>query len=318
MSEAKSISFSQRILALLQLMRLANVFTAISNVWMGYLLAMRSFEPGLLLFGFTLCSGLLYTAGMVLNDAMDAKIDAKERPDRPIPSGRVSLRVAHVLGWFLLILGLAVSFLLSILCSSAAPGLIAWALSVLIVGYNSSLKHTSLGPLVLGICRALNVLLGMSPLIVQFGVLDFVLVDLPISPALGIGCFVWGIGWFARQEHTTSHRGTLSLGALLMAAGIIVVATGPWWDKPASRLIVESWFWFGMWLLLLSVLLRSILHAVKQPSPELVQKAVVTALMLLIPIDAVICCGYVGWQPACVVLALMIPSKILSPWMKLT
>ncbi|MEM1444595.1 MAG: UbiA family prenyltransferase [Planctomycetota bacterium] len=48
---------------------------------------------------------LLYTAGMVLNDAFDAKIDAKERPSRPIPSGRVSRRTAFTAGLAMLALG---------------------------------------------------------------------------------------------------------------------------------------------------------------------------------------------------------------------
>ena len=29
---------------------------------------------------------------MVLNDVFDAEVDARERPERPIPSGRVSLQ----------------------------------------------------------------------------------------------------------------------------------------------------------------------------------------------------------------------------------
>ena len=38
-------------------------------------------------------------AGIVLNDVFDAQIDAAERPQRPIPSGRVSLATARIAGW---------------------------------------------------------------------------------------------------------------------------------------------------------------------------------------------------------------------------
>ena len=40
----------------------------------------------------------LYAAGMVLNDAFDAELDARERPERPIPSGRISRSRHGVLG----------------------------------------------------------------------------------------------------------------------------------------------------------------------------------------------------------------------------
>ena len=43
---------------------------------------------------------------MVLNDVFDLEIDRRERPERPLPSGRVSLRAARLLGWTLLVLGM--------------------------------------------------------------------------------------------------------------------------------------------------------------------------------------------------------------------
>ena len=93
-------------LAYLQLFRLPNVFTAIADVLMGYLLVHRVLEPSdtfpLLLL--VLASSLIYTAGMVLNDVFDYQVDCQERPQRPLPSGRISLGRARLLG--LLMLGL--------------------------------------------------------------------------------------------------------------------------------------------------------------------------------------------------------------------
>ena len=48
----------------------------------------------------------IYAAGIALNDVFDYEIDRVERPNRPLPSGRVSRRFASVLGWGLLILGI--------------------------------------------------------------------------------------------------------------------------------------------------------------------------------------------------------------------
>src|SRR5262249_3783658 len=88
----------QTLLAWLQLCRFAAVFTAMADIFLGYLLRHVDLEPardfGLLLAS----SSCLYLAGMVFNDVFDRAIDAIERPKRPIPSGRVPVRGAVVLG----------------------------------------------------------------------------------------------------------------------------------------------------------------------------------------------------------------------------
>mgnify|MGYP000880617553 CR=1 FL=1 len=77
----------------IQLIRPSNVLTAISDVLAGVALACLFLnvdlpaQSNLLLI--TLSSMLLYTGGIVLNDVFDAKLDATERPERPIPSGKV-------------------------------------------------------------------------------------------------------------------------------------------------------------------------------------------------------------------------------------
>ena len=50
---------------------------------------------------------LFYVAGMYLNDAYDAEIDARERPERPIPSGRVGAETVFTAGFAMMALGLA-------------------------------------------------------------------------------------------------------------------------------------------------------------------------------------------------------------------
>ncbi|MBR4318381.1 MAG: UbiA family prenyltransferase [Kiritimatiellae bacterium] len=69
-----------------ELLRLPNLFTVPGDILAGWVLAgMRGAFPVLPIIA-SLC---LYSAGLLLNDACDAKIDAHERPSRPIPSGRV-------------------------------------------------------------------------------------------------------------------------------------------------------------------------------------------------------------------------------------
>ena len=87
--------------AVWRLCRIPNVFTAFANVVAGVLLARRGrFQRGDLLL--VAASGCLYLAGMVLNDFFDRRIDAVERPTRPIPAGEVPAAAAALLGFALL------------------------------------------------------------------------------------------------------------------------------------------------------------------------------------------------------------------------
>ena len=80
--------------AWLQLMRLPNVFTAAADVMMGYLVTHGTLRPASHFALLAAASCLLYLSGMILNDVFDAEVDAKERPERPIPSGRITHRAA--------------------------------------------------------------------------------------------------------------------------------------------------------------------------------------------------------------------------------
>jgi 4-hydroxybenzoate polyprenyltransferase len=142
--------------ALLRLFRIPNVFTAFSNVVAGVGLARRgAFEPrDLALVG---ASGALYLAGMVWNDYYDRAIDAEERPDRPIPAGEVTPTAAAAIGGSLLGLGLALAAWHGIW-----PMVVTVALTGSILLYDAQLKDTRWGPLAMGVCRTLNVGLGLS------------------------------------------------------------------------------------------------------------------------------------------------------------
>jgi 4-hydroxybenzoate polyprenyltransferase len=142
--------------AYLRLARLPNVFTSMADVLAGLALARggRIALTDLLLVG---ASGLLYPAGMVLNDFFDRHLDAAERPERPIPSGQVSARAAGLLGFALLAAGVGVAAM------AGLPSLLtAVALAAAIVLYDAVAKATIAGPFVMGACRALNVGLGLS------------------------------------------------------------------------------------------------------------------------------------------------------------
>ena len=81
----------------LVLIRIPNLFTSPSNVIVGFsqLVLLNNANWATLLI-LILTSLLLYTVGIVLNDYIDRQIDRRERPTRPLPSGRISARSALV------------------------------------------------------------------------------------------------------------------------------------------------------------------------------------------------------------------------------
>jgi 4-hydroxybenzoate polyprenyltransferase len=108
--------------------------------------------------GLALSSVCLYWAGMAANDWADRDLDAVERPERPIPSGRVAPSDALAVAGSLTAAGLAVAAL--------AGGRRALAVAVPLAGavwaYDLKFKPTLAGPAVMAACRGLDVLLGAS------------------------------------------------------------------------------------------------------------------------------------------------------------
>ena len=139
------------------LVRLANGFTALSNILAAYLFI--GFWKGWLGFPWYLVAATLcfYYAGMILNDVFDRESDALERPERPLPRGWIKPGVAAAMGYYLLICGLIFAAF-----QGQASFLIALLLSLSILLYDRWIKRGLAGSMVMGFCRYLNWLLGLS------------------------------------------------------------------------------------------------------------------------------------------------------------
>ncbi|GAB2961444.1 SCO3242 family prenyltransferase [Saccharothrix stipae] len=132
--------------AYLELVRAPAALTALGDTLVGAEAPLRGRR--LLL---PLASAALYWAGMALNDWADRDLDAVERPERPIPSGRISPNAA---------LATAIGLTGAGIGLAAAAGRNAVPLAVAVWGYDTVLKNTPAGPAAMAACRGLDVLLG--------------------------------------------------------------------------------------------------------------------------------------------------------------
>ncbi len=141
----------------LQLGRVSNLPTVWSNALVGIVLAGGNpWTSATLLVVIAL--SLLYVGGMYLNDAFDREIDARERPNRPIPAGLVSANTVFAAGFGMLLAGIAlIAWAASVTLPGSASGavLASVALAAAIVFYDANHKGNPLSPFFMGLCRVL-------------------------------------------------------------------------------------------------------------------------------------------------------------------
>ncbi|WP_433430204.1 SCO3242 family prenyltransferase [Nonomuraea sp. CA-141351] len=106
------------------------------------------------------CSSVcLYWAGMAANDWADRRLDAVERPERPIPSGRVPPGLALAVAAGLTAAGVTVAGL----AGGRRALAVAAPLAAAVWAYDLLAKNTPAGPASMALCRGLDVLLGAAP-----------------------------------------------------------------------------------------------------------------------------------------------------------
>lgn len=152
-----------------------------------------------------LASACLYAGGMALNDYADRHLDAIERPERPVPSGRVTPRRALQVATGLTAAGIGLA--------AAGGGRRALAVAVPLAAcvwtYDTVAKDRAAGPVVMAACRGLDVLLGAG--------VGHLRPALPAAAALA--AHTAGVTVLSRGE----VHGTTSPVAATVAAGTVAV-----------------------------------------------------------------------------------------------
>lgn len=213
----------------LHLARISNLPTVWTNLTAAWLLA-GGVLVDVRLAWLILAGSLLYTGGMILNDAADARFDREHRRERPIPSGQVGLRSAWAVGCSMLFAGGVIA-----LGQGASPAITGLLLGA-IVFYDLYHKQWAGSVIIMGACRLLLYLTAASAVnpsswLSQKGVLSFFGAAwhyetglLPAGPmlvlpyALALGCYIVGITVAARLEHKNA---ALPVAASLLAFALL-------------------------------------------------------------------------------------------------
>lgn len=302
--ESASASRWQRSVgAYASLVRIPNLFTAPPDVVLGAALVATAGNVGVplaVLAGLAVASMLLYAGGTTLNDAFDAPEDAQERPERPIPSGRVDRTAAFGLGGALLAAGVAVAFL----AAGVPSGLVGVAVAGGILLYDSALKGGPLGFLAMGTIRGLNVLLGSTA---AGTVLDSLSLPTLAVPAV-ITVYIAAVTYMATHETDGGARtavGGAVVGALAAIAILVgyLLVVGPPFVRSVVALVLGAGFltWVG----------RPLRAAYGDPVPENVGPAVGACVLGLVILDAAFT-AVTGLEWALGALAFLVPAWGLS------
>ncbi len=303
-----------------QMVRLPNVFTAMADVLLAALVTGAFPDHAAAFALLLLASCCLYCGGMVWNDYFDIEQDRRERPFRPLPSGRVSPRAAAALGACLLLAGVGCAGLAGALSDPYRPTplILAVLLAGAILAYDGGLKRTPGGPVAMGACRFLNVLLGLSMVAGGVGGGRALL-------AVVVGVYITGVTWFARTEARPSNRHQLLGAAAVMLAGLLLALVIPVVGGPVPR--PEEWtlaeflrvglgqFLFPYLLVGFAFHVGVRVHAaIQRPVPERVQPAVKRAVLGLVALDAILAAALVGTVGLAIAF-LLAPAHYLGRWL---
>ena len=287
------------------LVRLPNLFTLPSNVLVGYFMVssmtMTSYVQLLLLVTISI---LLYCVGLILNDLCDYSIDKKERPDRPLASGKVSRRAAIGLVVTFSSLALALSFIINI-----TTFVISSILLITIFGYDKILKKTRAGPFTIGAARVMNVLLGAS---VDFGNIgsypQFIILTFVLSMTF---VYVSLIGFISRYEvHGFPKDSKLLLIPAIVAAIIFLIGL----FSIAGLFKYESL----TMLVFFSFIIGITFYKFQKNDSVGIQRIVKNMIMSIIVLDSTFLSGIVGIEIGLVVMVLLAPLLILARKMYMT
>jgi 4-hydroxybenzoate polyprenyltransferase len=261
-----------------ELVRVPNLFTAPPDVIAGAALAVAAGGAVSLpsLAGLVAASMLLYAGGTALNDCVDAPEDATARPERPVPSGRVSRTAAG------LVAGASLAGAVVVAAVTAGPdaGLVAGAVAVGVVTYDALLGAGPASALAMGAVRGANVVLGTTAVTSAPAELPAWLLAVPVVVAV----YVAGVTHMAAGEATGADRRAVAVAGLGAAAATVAAVALLGTAAVDVATAVPAAFAGGFAV----VVGRALRRAYRDPSPGTVGPAVGTCVLALVALDAAV------------------------------
>lgn len=295
----------KKLIGYLRLMRPANVVTSVADVLAGIAIAGYFLPTSLYLNGgFSLAGGTsltavivlciatigLYSGGIIMNDVFDAELDAIERPERPIPSGLISKNAATIFGGICFFIGIFAAGLYS-----RDSQYLAVAIMISSLIYDRFLKHSAIfGPINMGLCRGLNLLLGISIISGQIQHYWY----LAIIPII----YIAAITMISRGEVHGGGKKTLYFagGLYVLVIGCILYFAAGNNQVPITMAFIAP-FTF--------MIFRPLIKAIQNPIGPNIGKAVKSGVIALILMNAAWASAFGVWHIA-IIIVILLPISI--------
>lgn len=272
---------------------------------MGFILASTAVASGawLRLAAAACVSLLMYSAGVIWNDLFDLAEDRRDRPCRPLPAGEIRPLTAAVVASVLAAASVAIATVIG------RPTLyVTLALGLLVLAYNARAKRNAvLGPLTMGLCRGMSVLVGASAV----GAAAAMVVPAVLVAAAGATIYIGAVTILAAGEARPT--------AVRAKAMMIFLAAGAWLTglvicvQPATA--DARWAMTAMAALTVVWIARRLAAlGAGEPAPSVVQRTIggLIRSLILIQATAVVSTGRPGLYAAAVLIACFFISGLLA------
>lgn len=253
-------------------------------------------------------SGLLYIAGVVLNDYFDVEVDRRERPSRPLPSGSISKERAMSIA----LIALAAANAIALAVSPASLAVSA-ALTAAIIAYDYRLKRSPAGPFAMGSTRFLNVILGASPALSAAVASGGRAVPVPgiwaaaIFAATSLFVYIIAIMILSKKEVGNEKPNTSAAFSIIFAMIASIALAGIF-------LLQLQWVFLINLMIFAAVIIATYKRLITESSPDSnpAQQAIKNMVISIIILDSVFVSGMAGFPYGMATLVLIAPAILLA------